>query len=342
MPPDAWSLYTSRLRSRLLEEAVAGLWQDGLISGEMHLGLGEEAVVAGVVSHLRDGDAMALDHRGTAALFMRGVDPVALVREMLGRPDGLCGGMGCHMHLFSTEHLAASSGIVGASGPAAVGFALAAQYERTDRVAVAFLGEGSMNQGMMMESLNLASVWNLPVIFVCKDDDWSIATVSEKMRGGDLVERARALGVPAVEVDGGDVVAVWHAAETAIEGARACGGPAFLLARCVHAEAHFLGFQLLRMVRKPVREMPGVAVPLTRSLLRRRGASLRDRFAGLTEVLAATRTTMRDPREDTKNDPVLRTRGLLAADSERLRVLEDAAEREMTDILERALEGVAP
>ena len=143
MPPDQWSLYSLMLKSRLLEEAVVKLWHDGLISGEMHLGTGEEAVNAGVVAHLREGDAMALDHRGTAALMMRGVDPVLILREMLGRPDGLCGGKGGHMHLFSKEHLAASSGIVGASGPTASGFALSAQYLRPGAVAVAFFGEGA-------------------------------------------------------------------------------------------------------------------------------------------------------------------------------------------------------
>lgn len=157
MPPDLWVLYALMLKSRLFEEAIAILWHDGLISGEMHLGTGEEATIAGVVTHLHEGDAMALDHRGTAALIMRGVDPVLILRELLGRPDGLCGGMGGHMHLFSKEHLAASSGIVGAEGPAAVGFALSAQYLRPGAVAVAFFGDGAMNQ----ES-GVCSVFRLP------------------------------------------------------------------------------------------------------------------------------------------------------------------------------------
>jgi TPP-dependent pyruvate/acetoin dehydrogenase alpha subunit len=109
MPPDLWSLYEGMLKSRLFEEAVTQLWEDGSISGEMHLGTGEEAIVAGVVDHLGEHDAMALDHRATAALLMRGVDPVLILRELLGQPDGLCGGMGGHMHLFSKAHLAASS-----------------------------------------------------------------------------------------------------------------------------------------------------------------------------------------------------------------------------------------
>ena len=245
------------------------------------MGTGEEAIIAGVVAHLREGDAMALDHRGTAALLMRGVDPVLIPRELLGYPDGLCGGMGGHMHLFSKEHLAASSGIVGAEGPAAAGFALAAQYSRPGAIAVAFFGEGAMNQGMLMESMNLASVWNLPVLFVCKDDGWAITTQSVKVTGGDLNERAQGLGVPAVEVDGRDVSAVWEAAHAAIERARSGQGPTFLHARCVHFEGHFLGFQLIRIVRDPLREMPGIAIPLTQSFLRPGGAALRERLAGL-------------------------------------------------------------
>ena len=154
---DLWDLYQQMLRSRLFEQSVQELWEAGKISGEMHMGIGEEAIVAGVVCQLQEGDAMALDHRGTPPLIMRGVDPVLLLRELLGRPDGLCRGMGGHMHLFSRKHLAASSGIVGASGPAGVGFALAAEYLRPGNVAVAFFGEGSVNQGMMMEAMNLAA-----------------------------------------------------------------------------------------------------------------------------------------------------------------------------------------
>jgi pyruvate dehydrogenase E1 component alpha subunit len=255
------------LKSRFCEEAIAKLWHDGLISGELHLGTGEEAIIAGVVAQLRDGDAMALDHRGTAPLLMRGVDPILILRELLGYPDGLCGGMGGHMHLFSKEHLAASSGIVGAAGPTAAGFALSAQYLNPGTVTVAFFGEGAMNQGMLMESLNLASAWNLPVIFVCKDDSWSITTQSESMTGGDLNVRARGLGVPVMEVDGYDVSQVWEASHLAIERARSGQGPTFLHARCVHFEGHFLGYQLTRIVRDPLKEIPEFAIQLTQSLL---------------------------------------------------------------------------
>ncbi len=340
MPPDLWSLYPFMLKSRLFEEAVAKLWHDGLISGEMHLGTGEEAVIAGIVTQLQEGDAIALDHRGTAALLMRGIDPVSLLRELLGYPDGLCGGMGGHMHLFSKKHLAFSSGIVGAEGPAAAGFALSAQVLRPRAMAVAFFGDGAMNQGMLMESLNLASIWKLPVLFVCKDDGWAITTQSEKVTGGDLNQRARGLGIPAVEVNGCDVSEVWEASCSAIERARSGQGPTFLHARCVHFEGHFLGFQLIRVLRHPLRELPGITVSLTRSFLRPGGAALRERLAGLKTVTAALLSTLRDPRRDSANDPVRCARKILLSDPARLQELEDRIHHEISQMLVSALAEV--
>ncbi|MFC1883175.1 thiamine pyrophosphate-dependent dehydrogenase E1 component subunit alpha [Thermodesulfobacteriota bacterium] len=334
------SLYALMLKSRLLEEAIAKLWHDGLISGEMHLGTGEEAIMACIVSQLREGDAMALDHRGTAALLMRGVDPVLILRELLGHPDGLCGGMGGHMHLFSKEHLAASSGIVGAEGPAAAGFALSAQYSNSGDIAVAFFGEGAMNQGMLMESFNLASAWKLPVLFVCKDDGWAITTQSDGMIAGDLNERVKGFDIPAVEVDGRDVTEMWEASHAAVEYVRSGQGPTFLHARCVHLEGHFLGYQLLRVVRKPLKEMPEIAAPLTRSFLSRGGADLRERVAGLKKVLAAVLSTLRDPRGDTDNDPVRITRNILLSNPIRLKELEVQVEQEISAVLASALEEV--
>lgn len=158
-------------------------------------------------------------------MVLRGADPAAVVAERLGRADGLCGGNGGHVHLFSKEHLAATSGIVGAAGPTACGFALAQQHLRPGKVAVAFFGEGAMNQGMLLESMNLAAAWELPVLFVCRDNGMSITTPSASVTAGDLEERTLGFGVPGRSADGADVEAVWHAAGEMVDRARAGRSP---------------------------------------------------------------------------------------------------------------------
>jgi TPP-dependent pyruvate/acetoin dehydrogenase alpha subunit len=337
MSIDLWSLYSLMKRSRLFEEAIMQLWKDGLISGEMHLGTGEEAIIAGIVPQLLPGDAMAVDHRGSAAFLMRGIDPVLLLRELLGKSDGLCGGQGGHMHLLSKDHLAASSGIVGAEGPTAIGFALAAQHLRPGTIAVAFFGEGAMNQGMLMESLNLASAWNLPVLFVCKDDGWAITTKSHASTGGEMGERVRGLGVRYIEVDGIDVEQVWHAALSAIERVRRGEGPAFLHASCVHLEGHFLGFTPLRIAREPLQVLPRTVGPLIRSFLRPGGGSLRERLVGLCQVLSSR---MPDPRRQPTKDPLLQAREVLRSEPEKLKELNSLIELEISAIVTSALQEV--
>jgi TPP-dependent pyruvate/acetoin dehydrogenase alpha subunit len=337
LQPDLWFLYENMLRSRLFEEAVRRLWNDGRISGEMHLSIGEEAIVAGTVLQLQDGDAMALDHRGTSPLVMRGVDMVLLLREFLGQPHGLCGGKGGHMHLFSKAHLAASSGIVGASGPTAAGFALAARHLRPGKIAVAFFGEGAMNQGMLLESLNLAVVWKLPVVFVCKDSKWAITTVSATVTGGKLVKRAEGFGMPAREVDGTDVETVWSAAQEALKRARAGKGPTFLLAACPHPEGHFLGDPLLRIARNPVQEMKKVAGPLMKSVTRVKGGSVAKRTGGLGKVTALIGKTTRDQFLGQK-EPLKIARSKLKKDKARLIEIEERVKEEVRKAVSVALE----
>lgn len=334
---DPWPVYRQMLRSRLFEEAVSELWEQGLISGEMHLSTGEEAIAAGVVMQLEEGDALALDHRPTSALLLRGIEPVLILRELLGRPDGLCRGMGGHMHLFSPEHLAASSGIVGASGPAAAGFALAGQHLRPGKVAVAFFGEGALNQGMLLESMNLAVAWQLPVLFVCKDNQWAITTQSPDVSGGTPAGRARGFGMPAAEGDGSDVHAVWQAVAVALERARGGEGPTLLHFHCNRPEQHMLGDPLLRIARRPVRELSQMAGPATRAILGRKGTSLRERTRNLGRFLSAIRRIGADA-SDEHSDPISQSRAALAGvDKERLLTLEQVVVEEVSGIVRKAI-----
>ncbi len=299
---DLARLFRLMVRMRAFERAVAGLWQDGLINGELHLGIGEEAAVAGVIDHLLEGDGVALDHRSTPPLVARGTDVAALLLELFGSREGLCRGMGGHMHLFDRDRLMASSGIVGASAPLGCGFALAAAYLRPGAVAVAFFGEGAVNQGMLMESLNLASVWRLPLVFVCKDSGLAIATRSRTVTAGRLDRRAAAFDMPTARVSGADVGAVWLAAGRAVHRARTGGGPTFLQVRCRRPEGHFLGDPLLRASREPTATSAEIGPPLLRAMRTRPRASASDRGRGLAHLvppmaaaLYADRVHLADP-----------------------------------------------
>jgi len=334
MKPDAQELYRQMARMRRFEEELARLWERGLISGEMHLGVGEEAVVAGVLAHLEEGDAMALDHRSTPPLVGRGVSMESLLLEMLGHPDGLCGGRGGHMHLFSREHLAASSGIVGSSAPLACGFALAARQLRPGKVAVAFFGEGAANQGMLLESLNLAAAWKLPVVFVCKDNRWAITTRSRSVTGGCLLRRARSFGLPAFRVDGTRVERVWAAAGKAVGRARAGRGPSFILASCPRMEGHFLGDPMLRVFREPVRQALEIGPPLARALLSRPLSALPARVLNL-GIIGKALTTLGVEKYVLERDPLRRAAELLP-EEQRLRVEEEVG-REVEEAARAAL-----
>ena len=321
---DIWKLYKMMLRSRLFENAVMKLWEEGLITGEMHLGIGEEAIVAGVVSQLEEDDAMAVTHRGTPQFLMRGVDPVLLLLEFFGHPKGLCKGQGGHMHLFSKEHLMAASGIVGSSGPAATGFALALSYKNQNNIAVAFFGEGAINQGMMLESMNLASVWNLPVLFVCCDNNWAITTTANKSFRGTMIDRAKGFGIEGYSVNGTDVEAVWKVANEAVSKIHNNSSPQFIHATCAHLEGHLLGDLLLRNNRDP-------------ALMAETADSLKQ-YAGesLDEVLLLLRKIGGQTKK--KGDPIVFIKKRLKDEADRLKQIEEEVAKDIEQIVNKALE----
>jgi pyruvate dehydrogenase E1 component alpha subunit len=331
------ALYAQMCRIREVESAAAGLWDRGLVSGELHSGVGEEAIAAGVLAHLRDGDALSLDYRGTPPLVARGVDLEELLLELLGAPGGLCGGRAGHMHLMSRPLRAAASGIVGAPGPLACGFGLAARRRGRGEVAVAFFGDGALNEGMLMEALNLAAVWRLPVVFVCKDNRWAVTTRSRRLTGGGLAGRARGLGLPVRRVDGGDVRAVWRVAGRAVRRARAGRGPTFLLARCRRPQGHMAGDPLARLTHAAdelVRELR----PLVVAARARPGAPLLSRLRALGGIGLRIGLVALDVSGN-RHDPLRRTaRRLPAAEAARLH---GAARDEVDAAVEAALSRAA-
>lgn len=272
--------YEAMARMRAVEESQIRLWDDGLVPGELHTGIGEEGIIAGVLANLTPDDALALDHRPTPALIGRGVDPESLLLEIMGHEAGMNRGQGGHMHLFAPEQRAAGDGIVGSSGPLACGLALAGRRQRPGSVAVAFFGEAATNEGYMMEAFNLASAWRLPVLFVCKDNSWSITTRSSEVTGGRLIDRARAFGLTAAKADGTRVGEVQATAGRLIARMRAGKGPAFLHATCYRPGGHFTTDVLVRLIRDPRREVGEIAPPLL-AALRAPGGSGADRVAAL-------------------------------------------------------------
>jgi pyruvate dehydrogenase E1 component alpha subunit len=311
---DTSGLFRQMARARAFEDAIAVLWREGRISGEMHLGTGEEAVAAGTVAGLRPGDAVALDHRPTPVLTALGIDLALMLAEMLGLEGGLNRGRAGHMHLMSRTRLAASSGIVGSSAPLAAGFALAGRSLRPGTVAVAFFGDGAMNQGMLLETLNLASAWKLPLLFVCKDNGWAITTRSVAVTGGDLIRRAEAFGIRSQDVDGVDVLAVAAATAGAIARARRGEGPSFVRARVARLDGHFLGDALIRASRSPAGAGRTLLGDVTSAALSRTGGGIGARARSVIRLLGLMRQARRDDR-DTDRDPLERARHSMGRDA---------------------------
>ena len=227
---DLLNAYRVMKTIREFEERVHVEFAAGEIPGFVHLYAGEEACAAGVCAHLSKHDYIASTHRGHGHCIAKGVDVHGMMAELFGRSTGLCGGKGGSMHVADLElGMMGANGIVGGGPPLASGAALAAKRLGQGNIAVAFVGDGGSNQGTTFESLNLAKVWNLPVIFVVEDNGYAEATSSKWSIGAESnAERARGFGLPAVQVDGHDFFAVHEAAGEAVERAREGAGPSLL------------------------------------------------------------------------------------------------------------------
>lgn len=214
----------------------------GPVPGEMHLSAGQEPVAVGVCAHLTDNDTVVGAHRSHHFAIAKGVPLKPMTAEMFGKETGLGKGKGGHMHLFDAAHKFSCSGIVGASMPPACGAALAAKKRGKDWVAVAFFGEGATNQGAFHESLNLAALWQLPVLFVCEDNKYAISVEKTESTSVEWnADRASAYGMPGVLVKENDAVAVYEAAGEAIARARRGGGPTLLEVKTDRYLGHFQG-----------------------------------------------------------------------------------------------------
>jgi len=347
-PVNSIDAYRTMVRMRSVDEALVTAWADGLVPGEYHSGIGEEAINAGVVMHLAGHDAMALDHRNTAPLIGRGADAESLMLEVMGSADGMNRGHAGHMHLMEPDLHAAADGIVGTSGPLAVGHAIALARLHPGRIAVAFHGEAAMNQGMLMESYNMAVAWNLPVVFVCKDNNWSITTYSPDVTGGDIIDRARSFGLTVEAVKGDRVQEVYQAAGRLVDRARSGDGPGFLHAKCHRPGGHFEGDAIVRILKHPRAQASEVGPAIIDSLRNRSGGTRRSKAAGIRELTRRGSLAARDWALRSRMDPIRRTRSTIdAAAAERIEAQErleigEAIDTARAKVGSRPTFGVSP
>ncbi|MBD9564097.1 thiamine pyrophosphate-dependent dehydrogenase E1 component subunit alpha [Pseudomonas sp. PDM09] len=228
---------------RVFEERLHVEFATGEIPGFVHLYAGEEASAAGVMAHLGDDDCIASNHRGHGHCIAKGVDVYGMMAEIYGKKTGVCQGKGGSMHIADFEKgMLGANGIVGAGAPLVVGAALAARLKGTDSVAVVFFGDGGSNEGAVFEAMNMASVWNLPCLFVAENNGYAEATASNWSVACDhIADRAAGFGMPGVTVDGFDFFAVHEAAGAAVERARAGEGPSLIEVKLTRYYGHFEG-----------------------------------------------------------------------------------------------------
>jgi len=236
-------MYRRMVRIREFELAAMDVFKRGLIKGTVHPYIGQEASGVGVCMALRDSDLIAGTHRSHGHNIAKGADPRRMMAEIFGRETGYCKGRGGSMHIaaFETGSLGALA-VVGSGIPLAVGAALGFKQQSKDSVAVPFTGEGGTNTGNFHEGLNMASIWNLPVIFVIENNKYAVSTnVDQVIKIADLSQRAQSYGIPGVRVDGFDVLAVYEAAVEAVARARRGEGPTLLVTECYRIEGHYAG-----------------------------------------------------------------------------------------------------
>ena len=236
-------MLATMVKIREFETKVQEFFAAGKIPGFVHLFIGEEAVATGTCAALTDKDYITSTHRGHGHLIAKGGDLKRMMAELFGRRTGYCKGKGGSMHIADVElGILGANGIVGGGGPIANGAALAAKYKGLDTVAACFFGDGASNQGTTQEALNLASAWQLPVIFVNENNGYGISCPTCKsMSVTDIADRAAAYDIPGVVVDGNDVLAVFEAVSEAVKRARAGEGPSLVECKTYRWRGHFEG-----------------------------------------------------------------------------------------------------
>ncbi|MEZ5932481.1 MAG: thiamine pyrophosphate-dependent dehydrogenase E1 component subunit alpha [Alphaproteobacteria bacterium] len=233
-------LHLTMARIRAFEEAALDALGRGLVLGAIHPSIGQEAVAVGVCSQLRLDDVLLSTHRGHGHTLAKGADPTAMMAELFGREGGTCGGKGGSMHIADFEvGMLGANGVVAANIPIAAGAAHAIKLRGEDRIVVCIFGDGAINRGPFLEGLNWARIYDLPILFVCEDNGFAATTRTEDLTAGEgPAARAESLGIPAVKVDGNNVLAVADQATDLIARIRGGEGPKLLVAETYRLTGH--------------------------------------------------------------------------------------------------------
>lgn len=297
LPAEPLRQLRSMLQIRYFEDEVRELFAKGLVRGSTHLYQGQEAVAVGVCSMLRDGDTMTCTYRGHGAVLAMGSALDRCFGEILGRANGLCGGKGGSMHFtdLAVGALGANA-IVGANLPITVGAALAAQYQDSGAVSVAFFGDGATNIGAFHESLNLAAIWKLPAIFVIENNQYGeYSPLAATTPIDRLADRAASYGMPGVFVDGNDVAAVQRVTAEAADRARSGDGPTLIEADTYRQQGHSRSDPAsYRPAGELERWLARDPILLLEQALVRHGAAGRQELDGLREEVRAGVVAARD------------------------------------------------
>ena len=250
------NLYKTMVRIRNFEIMAEKLFLEGELPGFIHLYIGEEAIATGVIANLRKDDFITSTHRGHGHMIAKGADINRMMAELYGRTTGYCKGKGGSMHIadFSIGVLGAN-GVVGGGLPIAVGAGLGVKMKKTDQVAIAFFGDGASNTGAFHESLNFASVYKLPIIFVVENNKFaSTVRTKDTTSVENISDRAVGYGIPGMTIDGNDLLTVYETAKEMIKRARESGGPSLLEVKTYRIKGHFVGDPELYRDKKEVEE----------------------------------------------------------------------------------------
>jgi pyruvate dehydrogenase E1 component alpha subunit len=233
------SLLETMVRIRAFETKLSKFFTSGKVPGFVHLCVGEEAVAVGACSALRPSDRITSTHRGHGHMIAKGADPKRMMAEIFGRVDGYCKGKGGSMHILAPAlGILGANGIVGAGIPLATGAALADSLLGRSNVTICFFGDGAANQGVLLEALNLSSLWKLPVIYLCENNGFTEWMRTESITAGKIADRGAPFGVPSFQVDGNDVLAVRDIVEKAVTRARNGNGPTLVEAQTYRQFGH--------------------------------------------------------------------------------------------------------